>query len=122
MPGELATIGFEQAEQAAIVRIEGEVDMSNADHVRDELMARVGVDPWLVVDLTACSYVDSAGLSVIAQVDGRCRELGSGLRLVVAAESGVDRVLAMTRLNEMLNVDRTLAEAVESARRGSPAG
>ena len=121
MPGDLATIAFEQAERAAVVRVDGEVDMSNADHVLHELMARVGLDPWLVVDLTACSYVDSAGLSVIAQVEGRCREVGTGLRLVVEAESGVDRVLAMTRLNEMLNVDRTLQDAVDSARQESPA-
>src|SRR5262245_9017478 len=120
MPGELATIAFEQAERAAVVRIEGEVDMSNADRFLDELMTRVGVDPWLIVDLSACSYVDSAGLSVIARVEGRCREVGAGLRLVVEAESGVDRVLAMTRLHEMLNVDRTLGEAVESARQESP--
>ena len=121
MPGELATFGFEQAERAGVVRVDGEVDMSNADHILHELMPRVGVDPWLVVDLTSCSYIDSAGLSVIAQVEGRCREVGSGLRLVVEPESGVDRVLAMTRLNELLNVDRTIEEAVDSARQESPA-
>src|SRR5262245_17121624 len=121
MPADLATIAFEQAERAAVIRIDGEVDMSNADRLHAELMARVGIDPWLIVDLSACSYMDSAGLSVIAQVDGRCREVGSGLRLVVDPASGVERVLAMTRLNEMLNVDRTLDEAVESARQESPA-
>lgn len=120
MPGELATMGFEQAERAAVLRIDGEVDMSNADRLRDELMARVGIDPWLIVDLSACTYMDSAGLGVIAQVDGRCREVGSGLRLVVDPQSGVERVLAMTRLNEILNVDRTLGEAIESAAQESP--
>src|SRR5262245_6178409 len=120
MPGELATIEFEQADRAAVVRIDGEVDMSNADHMLDVLMSRVGADPWLIVDLTACSYVDSAGLSAIAQVDGRCREVGSGLRLVVEPGSGVDRVLAMTRLNEVLNVDSALDEALEAAAREAP--
>ena len=112
---ELATIAFEQAERASVLRIDGEIDMSNADHVLDELMARVGADPWLIVDLTACSYVDSAGLSVIARVDARCREVLSGLRIVVGADGGVDRVLSMTRLNAVMNVDRTLEEALEAA-------
>jgi len=112
---ELATIEFERAERASVVRIEGEIDMSNADHILDELMARVGSDPWLIVDLTSCSYVDSAGLSVIARVDARCREVLCGLRLVVRAESGVERVLSMTRLDAVLNVDRTLVEAMKSA-------
>ena len=122
MPGELATIVFEQVARASVVRIDGEVDMSNADRLLNELSARVGADPWLIVDLSACSYVDSAGLSVIAQVDGRCREIGSGLRLVVDAQSGIERVLAMTRLNETLNVDRTLDDAIASAAEESPAG
>ena len=122
MPGDLAAIAFEHADHASVVRIEGEVDMSNADRLMKELTARVGADAWLIVDLSACSYIDSAGLSVIAQVDGRCREVGSGLRLVVDARSSVERVLAITRLNELLNVDRTLAEAIEAAARGSPDG
>jgi anti-anti-sigma factor len=117
---ELATIAFEQAERASVVRIEGEIDMSNADHVFDELMARVGIDPWLIVDLTSCSYVDSAGLSVIARVDARAREVLCGLRLVVRADSGVDRVLSMTRLNAMLNIDRSLEEAVEASAEEAP--
>jgi anti-anti-sigma factor len=120
MPGDLATIAFEQAERAGIVRIEGEIDMSNADRLLKELRTRIGADPWLIVDLSGCSYVDSAGLSVIAQIDGRCREAGSGLRLVVDRESGVERVLTMTRLDEILNIDRTLEEAIESAAHESP--
>ena len=112
---ELATIEFERAERTSVARIEGEIDMSNADRVLEELMARVGVDPWMVVDLTSCSYVDSAGLSVIARVDARSREVLCGLRLVVVADSGVDRVLSMTRLNAVLNVDRTRQEALQSA-------
>lgn len=115
MPGELAAIAFGQAERATIVTIEGEIDLSNAEHVHDELMARVGGSPWLVVDLLHCSYVDSAGLGVIARVDARCREVGVGLRLVVEPASGIERVLSMTRLNEVLYVDKSLDEALEGA-------
>ena len=95
-------------------------DRVGPERVRAEVMARVGLDPWLVVDLSTCSYVDSAGLSVIARVDARCREVLGGLRLVVVAESGVDRVLAMTRLNSLLNVDRSIEEALEAAAEEDP--
>ena len=71
MPIELATIGFEDAERATVATIDGEVDMSNADRLLDELMGRVGSAPWLVIDLTACSYLDSAGLRAVARVDLR---------------------------------------------------
>ena len=78
-------------------------------------MARVGTTPWLVIDLTGCSYLDSAGLRVIARIDVRCRTVGSGLRLVVDPAGTVDRVLSMTRMNEVLTVDRLLHDALVSA-------
>ena len=113
-PTELATIGFEDAERATVITIRGEVDLSNADRLLDELMARVGATPWLVVDLSGCSYLDSAGLRVIARIDVRCRDVGSGLRLVVDRGGSIDRVLAMTHMDEVLTVDRQLDDALVS--------
>ena len=112
---ELATIEFGQAERAIVATIGGEVDLSNADRLLDELMARVGTTPWLVLDLTRCSYLDSAGLRMIARVDVRCRTVGSGLRLVVDPDGSIDRVLAMTHMDEVLTVDPLLREALVSA-------
>jgi anti-anti-sigma factor len=111
---ELATIAFEDAERATVATIRGEVDLSNADRLLDELMARVGATPWLVVDLTGCSYLDSAGLRVIARLDVRCRELGSELRLVVDRGGSIDRVLGMTQMDEVLTVHRRLDDALVS--------
>jgi anti-anti-sigma factor len=112
---ELATIEFGQAERATVVTIGGEVDLSNADRLLDELMARIGATPWLVLDLTGCSYLDSAGLRMIARVDVRCRTVGSGLRLVVEPGGSIDRVLAMTHMDQVLTVDTHLWDALASA-------
>lgn len=112
---ELATIEFGQAERATVVTIGGEVDLSNADRLLDELMARIGTTPWLVLDLTGCSYLDSAGLRMIARVDARCRTVGSGLRLVVEPGGSIDRVLAMTHMDQVLTVDTLLLDALASA-------
>jgi anti-anti-sigma regulatory factor len=78
-------------------------------------MAHVGSAPWLVIDLTGCSYLDSAGLRAIARVDLRCRDVGAGLRLVVDPAGAVDRALTMTRMSEVLTVDRSLGDALASA-------
>jgi anti-anti-sigma factor len=112
---ELATIAFEDAERATVATIRGEVDLSNADRLLDELITRVGATPWLVVDLGGCSYLDSAGLRVIARVDLRCRDVGAGLRLVVERGSSIDRVLAMTHMDEVMTVDRRLRDALVAA-------
>ena len=115
---ELATIAFEDAERATVATIRGEVDLSNADRLLEELMARIGATPVLVVDLSGCSYLDSAGLRVIARVDVRCRDVGSGLRLVVDRGGSIDRVLAMTHMDEVLTVDRLLSDALGAALEG----
>jgi anti-anti-sigma factor len=112
---ELATIEFGPAERATVATIGGEVDLSNADRLLDELMARVGTTPWLVLDLTGCSYLDSAGLRMIARVDVRSRTAGSGLRLVVDPGGSIDRVLAMTRMDGVLTVDPHLQDALTAA-------
>jgi hypothetical protein len=51
----------------------------------------------------------------VARVDLRCREVGAGLRLVVDPAGAVDRALTMTRMSEVLTVDRSLSDALASA-------
>jgi hypothetical protein len=52
---------------------------------------------------------------MIARVDVRCRTVGSGLRLVVDPGGSIDRVLAMTHMDEVLTVDALLRDALASA-------
>ena len=47
----------------AVLTAVGEIDMSNADQLRDAL-DRAGGNP-LIIDLTSCEYLDSAGLTVL---------------------------------------------------------
>jgi anti-sigma B factor antagonist len=47
----------------AVLTAVGEIDMSNAGQLRDAL-DRAGTGP-LVLDLTSCDYLDSAGLTVL---------------------------------------------------------
>jgi anti-sigma B factor antagonist len=113
---ELATFEFEPMERATVVRIRGEVDLSNAERLHDEVSSRVGETPWLILDLSECGYLDSAGLSAIASIHARCRARGAQLRLVVPTSAAtVDRALAITRMDGVLQVDRSLEEALALA-------
>ena len=113
---ELATIEVEPRERATLVRVRGEVDLSNAERLQDELSARVGETPWLVLDLSACDYLDSAGLSAIASIHARCRARGAQLRIVVPTPAAtVARLLSITGMDEVLQVDRSVDEALALA-------
>lgn len=111
----LATLTFDASDGATVATVTGEVDMSNADELLGELVQRIGARPWLILDLSSCTYLDSAGLGMIARVDVRGRDRGTGLRLVVADRSSIDRVLFMTGMHEMLIVDRSREAAVASS-------
>ena len=113
---DLATFEFDRRERATIVRIHGEVDLSNAERLHDELSSRVGEAPWLVLDLAGCDYLDSAGLSAIAMIHARCRGRGVHLRIVVPTSAAtIDRVLSITGMDMVLQVDRSIDEALAPA-------
>ncbi len=113
---EVVTVEFESRSDATIARIRGEVDMSNADRLHDELSSRIGEARYLVVDLSGCDYLDSAGLSVIARIDARCRARGAVMRLVVpTSAANVARVLSITGMLGVLNVDGSVDEALAFA-------
>jgi anti-anti-sigma factor len=113
---ELGTIGFEAHGRATVARIRGEVDLSNAERLHDELAAHVSESQWLVLDLTACDYLDSAGLGVIARIHERCRARGTRMRLVVPTGAViVERALSITGMNQIFTIDRSIDDAVALA-------
>ena len=117
MSAELATITFESLGRATVARIRGEVDMSNADLLHDELSSHIGEASWLVLDLSGCDYLDSAGLSVIARIHARCRARGKQMRVVVPTTAAtVDRALSIAGMDGLLRVDRSIDEALAPAR------
>ena len=61
-----------------VARLSGEVDMSNASYVRDQLLASMPNDALaLVLDISGCRYLDSAAIEVLFDVS---RRLGGGAR------------------------------------------
>lgn len=112
MMGRLATIAFEQRSATTVATVSGEVDMSNADQLLERVLGEAGMAPSVVLDLSECTYLDSAGLGVIVRIEAACRDRSVHLRLVVPAGASVDRVLAMTGMSDLVTIDRTLDDAI----------
>lgn len=96
---------------ACVVRIAGELDASDAPRVRALLAEQVlSGTGSLVLDLSALSFIDSAGLAAIIAAHKGTRSAGT--RLVLAGPSeAVRKVLAVTGLASVL----TVADSVEAA-------
>ncbi len=109
----LADIELERRNGVVVARLSGEVDMTNAGFVRDELLAAVPNDAIaLIVDLGGCRYLDSAAIEVVFDVSRRLDRRRQELRLVVPETSPLGRVLELTDVGSVAPVHSTLEGAL----------
>jgi anti-sigma B factor antagonist len=108
-PLELDHLGLDRV---AVASTPAEIDISNADEVRDCLLGVLGESPaLLVVDLSATSFCDSGGVNALVRVYQRALADRAALRFVVTAPV-VRRVLAITGVDRLLDIYPTLAAAL----------
>jgi anti-anti-sigma factor len=113
-------------DRVAVVTVPVEVDISNADNVRDDLLSVVKDSPAvLVVDMSGTTFCDSAGVNSLVRVYQQALAVGATVRLVVTA-SAVQRVLAITGVDHLIDtfptVDAALAAPAQAAEPQQAAG
>src|SRR5262245_59425791 len=97
-----------------------EVDTSNADQVREDLLATVGrAAARGLAGRTAPTFGDSAGVTVLVRVVRQATARGSGLRLAAAAPA-VTRVLALTGVDKLIPVYPSVAAALAGREDADP--
>ncbi len=101
--------------RTAVVTLPAEIDITNADQVREDLLSVVnqGAD-LLVADLSRTTFCDSAGVGALARTFRRAEANQSEMRLVVGT-SAVRRVLELTGVDRLLDVYSSVAAALDSA-------
>jgi anti-sigma B factor antagonist len=90
----------EQSGEATVLRVLGEIDLSNARNVLRVLDVLGEAD--LVVDLTEVEFMDSAGLGILVELESQAR---GEVRLMVMAKSQVDRLLDLTGLKAHFDIE-----------------
>ena len=100
---ELASIQAERRGSDLLVRIAGEIDISNAREVSSALEEAVpNGTPAIVVDLSQVTYLDSAGVKLLMHLADRLRLRRRELRLVVPDDAPIRAVLELTGLLRMV--------------------
>ena len=113
----LADLAIEPRDDLVVARVEGEIDRSNAGDLAAALLAAVpNVAVGLVLDLSATTYIDSAGIHLLFDVADRLRRRQQDLRAVVPEDAAIRSVLAVVALDRTVPVHPTLEEAVAEAR------
>jgi anti-sigma B factor antagonist len=102
MRGKPAEIKSEREGDSVTVAVAGEIDLSTADQLDRAIReAEESQTRRIVVDLSALSFVDSTGLSVLLEAIKRGRRDGNRLSFVPSKHEAVTRVLALTDTTEL---------------------
>ena len=95
-----------------VASLSGEIDLSNAAEITDALLRGVPNEALgLVIDLSEVSYIDSAGVRMLAELDHRLGWRAQALRVVAPEESRSRRVLEIAGLERVLSLDTTVEAA-----------
>jgi len=106
--------------QVAVVGLPAEIDVTNADMVREDLLSVLNQGAaLLIVDMSKTNFCDSAGVSALVRTFRRAGTSAIALRLVVSTPA-VQRVLSITGVDRL--VDTFPSVAASLAGPGSQSG
>jgi anti-sigma B factor antagonist len=101
-----------------LVTLAGEVDFASAAGLRERLFTLASAGRPLVADLDRVSFIDAAGLGVLAAAARQAAANGASLR-VVCARRQIRRLFRLTRLDQAVPVAASLAEVQKACSAGS---
>jgi anti-sigma B factor antagonist len=100
--------------RTAVVKAAGEVDLTNAEGFRDALLSALNAGALgLVVDLTATTFLDSAGVTALVRASRRATASEATMRLAVTAPA-VLRVLNLVGIDRLIEVHPSVTAAMAS--------
>ena len=101
--------------KVAVVTLPVEIDIVNADRVRDDLLSILNRGAaTLIVDMGGTTFCDSAGVNALVRAHKRAAANDSEMRLVVSAPA-VRRVLNITGVDRLMAVYPSVAASLAGA-------
>jgi anti-anti-sigma factor len=111
---ELLTMSTRAHGPFTVITLAGELDLSTAPRLQQELIRTRTTSPRLVLDMAGLTFMDTTGLRVIVKAHAHAQE--SGGTVTLAGVSGAPlQVLQITGLHKRLPVLETLDEALSTA-------
>lgn len=109
MPGDLDVRSEAAPGGATVVHVVGEVDVATAPRLEEAL---ADVDSGVVVlELSRCTFLDSAGIRTLIGAARRLSDVGGSLR-IVSVDPGIARLLEITAVDTLIGVHPSLEDAL----------
>jgi anti-sigma B factor antagonist len=116
---ELANVVIERHGDVQVVRLAGEVDISNAGRLEEAISDAVPNDAAaLVLDLSDTGYLDSAGIRMLFELAQRLVGRRQSLAVVVPPDSLVRHSLVVTELEQAVPMHDSVDAAVTAVGTG----
>jgi anti-anti-sigma factor len=113
----MAEVRFEREDETVVAILTGEVDMSNATTVRQQIAESVTPDDdALIVDLSELSFIDSMGLHSLIELGTVLTERRQQLLLCLPPGSTIRRASEIIGLPHAVPVYSDRGEAMEAVR------
>lgn len=116
---DLVNVMVERRGEVQVVSVAGEVDISNAARLEEDISDAVPNDAaGLVLDLSDTGYLDSAGIRMLFELGERLSGRRQSVVLVVPRESLIRHSLVVTELEQAMPMHDSLDEAVAALATG----
>jgi anti-sigma B factor antagonist len=113
----LADVVFSSDGAVVIASVRGEIDMSNASELGEAIGRRVTNEALaLIIDLSPCAYLDSAGIHLIYELHDRLRNRGQDVRVVIAPGAVIAEALRLADIPRAVGVEESVEAALASLR------
>jgi anti-anti-sigma factor len=113
----MAEVRFEREDGTVVALLTGEVDMSNATAIRQQIAGSVSPDDEaLIVDLSELSFIDSAGLHSLIELATVLDERRQRLLLCLPPNSTIRRAIEIIGLPNAVSVYSDRGEAMDAVR------
>jgi anti-anti-sigma factor len=101
---ELCSIDFDEGGEYVVARISGEIDISNAETVGERLAEQFHLAEHYVIDLSATTHLDSAGIRLLFVIHDRLCTRRQSLTLVVPEGAPIRRLLTIANVGAVIEV------------------
>ena len=86
------------------IHVNGEIDMSNADTVGDQIRAGTALTTAASLDLSGVTFLDSSALNMLVALSAEFDRAGGELTVVATPGSIVERLLTITHMESYLHI------------------
>lgn len=98
-----------------VIKLSDRVDTFSAPDLREYLSRLLSQGKYnFIADLTAVTFLDSAGLAALVNLLKEARDQGGDVKIILPENQNVQRIFSLTRFDRVFDIQLSIQTAVGS--------